>query len=182
VHHVTRIVIRARQRNRRERAPQRLLREKLGEIANGGGESPGALGVGAIVGEQVAVSLHVGAAARRVHDDRVGARGLERIDRLARHRQGPLVIAAVRIQRPAASLSGGHHHLASVLREHARGRAVVRRENDGLDASGQQRDARAVGSLGARHGRRRRPFTPRRHRWQERLPRRQGPGQEPHEA
>src|SRR4030095_13087060 len=65
VSHVAGIVIRARERNGRERPAQLLLREELGEITNGGGEPPGALGVRAIVGEQMTVGLHVRAAARR---------------------------------------------------------------------------------------------------------------------
>src|SRR5439155_1443862 len=72
VHHVTRVVVGAGHGHRLERTAQGLLREKLREVAHRRREALRALGVRRVVREQVPVRLHVGAAARDVHDHEVG--------------------------------------------------------------------------------------------------------------
>jgi len=55
-------------------------------------------------------------------------------------------------------------------------------EDHGLNAAGEQRDACATRALGRRQRRRRRALGLRRHRWEQRFPGRQGPGQALDEA
>ena len=134
--------------HRRERPAQRLAREELRDVDHSQGEALGALAPGGIAGEEKAVGLHVGAAARGVHDDPLDPRGLEGLDGPLREVERGRVLAGVGVQRAAAGLRARRQHLDAVLREHARGGSVLRAEGHLLDAAGQEPDGGALGPLG----------------------------------
>ena len=85
------------------------------------------------------------------------------------------------MQRAAAALPARNHDLVAVLREHGRGRAVVRPEDRLLHASGEERHPSAAGARRGNLLRQRRPVGRRWQRGQERLPRRERARQDPQE-
>ena len=101
-------------------------------------------GVCRIVAQQVAVSLHRGAATRGVDDDGVGVGAFERVDQFSRRRHGIFFFAGVFGERSAARLRLRHDDFAAFRGEHARRRLVDVSEEHTLDASEQQRDAPAL--------------------------------------
>src|SRR5438132_11789356 len=77
VQQMARIVVRRLRTDGTGRLAEAQVRQVLGRVAYGRGETRGALAPGRLVLEQPAVLLERGAAPRGVHDDHVGARPLE---------------------------------------------------------------------------------------------------------
>jgi hypothetical protein len=121
------------------------------------------------------------AAARRVHDHDLGPGALERLDRPPGERLRLLMQAAVGVEGAAAALVPRHHHVAGVLREHGRSRAVHPAEHHLLHAAGEHRHARPAPTLGRDQRGQRRALRRRPERRQQRLPRGERAGQEPKE-
>ena len=147
MHDVAGVVIGDSLAHRAERATERLGGQELREVAHPGGEARRPLPPRGVVGEQCAVGLHVGAAARRVHHDRVHVRRLEHLDRALGEGDGEIVLARVGMERTAAGLRARRHDLRAVSREHAGRGPVLRAESDLLDAAGEHTHACPPGAV-----------------------------------
>src|ERR1035438_5276345 len=116
------------------------LHEPFRDVAHPGrprGCAPGELRV---AGEEVAVALQVGAAARGIRDDRVVLARVDRFELPAGELPGRLEVAVVGVERAAAGLAPRRRHLAAVLEEHVDGGPVHVGEGDVLDAAGKEGD------------------------------------------
>jgi hypothetical protein len=124
----------------------------------------------------------VRATARRVDDDLLDLRLLEGLDRAPGERERGGVLPRVRVQGPAAGLRARGHDLEAVMRQDARGRAVVRAEDGLLDAAGEEAHAPSPDALGRGHLGQRRPVRRGRQLGQQRLPVPERRGQEREQA
>ena len=181
--HVTRIVIRHGARHRRAAGRAAALGEELGDVAHARGEARGARRPRGIAGQQRPVRLHVGAAARRVDDHVLDAGALERVDVRLASSTAVSCSPAWAWSAPQHAWSRGTTTSAPFL---ASTRAVARlcaAEGHLLDAAGEKptvaRFGAAAGGHAAGSGARSAAGGIVR---QERLPRRQRPGQEPQQS
>ena len=118
-------------------------RQELGDVHHGAGERRGARRPRRVAPEEVAVRLHVRAAARRVDHDGLDARCLEGRDRGPRQRPRGLGLSRVGVERPAAALRGGDRDLGTLPRETSERRLVLRAEDRVLNAPVEEAHARA---------------------------------------
>ena len=88
--------------------------QKLGHVQGYPAEFQGFSGVFRIAGQQALVLLHGGTAPRRRHHDAVDSGRQEHVDSPAGHSPPVLQVPAMDVQRPAAALSHGDHHVAAV--------------------------------------------------------------------
>ena len=135
VSEVARILQRDRAGQRVARRAGRRLGEELADVANLAGERGGALVV-----EEPAELLQMGAAAGGVDDDEVDV--VEGVDELPGEALALLEAARMHRQRSAAPLRWCNHFVA-VCREHAGGRGVHVGEDGALHAPVSRPDARA---------------------------------------
>ena len=99
--------------------------------------------------------MHPRAAPGRVGDDRVHIIDGEGPEVSPREIPGSVGLAAVQGERPAATLTGGHHRLDSVARQDAQRRPPDFRIECLLHAAGEQCDARPSRALGRMESRQR---------------------------
>ncbi len=125
----------------------RQLRQQLRHVPDLGREPSAFLRVVGVVGEQLSVLLHGGAAAGGVDDDGVDLRGEEGVDVAAGEGAGGRPVAVVGVEGAAAELPRRRHHLEAVARQHPHGGLVDAAEGVGHDAAGEQGDAPPRGAL-----------------------------------
>src|SRR6266850_8482498 len=182
VHDVTRIVIGHRLLDAAERSTQGLGGQELGEVTHALRKALRPLTPCGIVGQEQPVGLHVGATARSVHDHDVDPGLLEDLDEPLGERDRQGVLAPMRVKRSAARLGPRRHDLGAIPGENTGRRSILGAEGDLLDAPGEKTDPRAPGAHGRRQLGQRGPRGAGRQHGKERLPVRQGPGQEADEA
>ena len=129
------VVIRRFELNGSSRRARLELCEHFGNVLALRGERLRLRGVCRIVAQQMAVSLHRGAAARCVDDDGVGVGVFERVDQFPGRRHGIFFFAGMLGERTAAPLRLRNDDFAAFGGEDARGRLVDTSEEHTLDAS-----------------------------------------------
>src|SRR5215211_7705442 len=116
------------------------LGQKLRDVPDLLGESPGAVGVLGVVAQEVTVLLHRRAAPGGVDDDVVQVEPLEGVYGLPREVEGLLLAPGVGGESAAAPLALGRHHLAALGGEHPDRRGVDLGEEDLLHAAHEDAD------------------------------------------
>jgi hypothetical protein len=95
-------------------ALERQVGQQLANIADASGELARLVPVGGIIGQELGVLLHCGAATRRVNDDSVRSLSEKRIDVSASETAGRVGVAVVGVQRATANLRCRGVYLAAV--------------------------------------------------------------------
>ena len=153
VREVTRIVIRHAHRRRLPCCHRRTqFRHELTDIAHPGGERARPLRPLRVAGQQLPVLFHRRAASGRVHRNHVDAGALERRDGRSCEALRLVYPAGMQRQRAAAPLLARGHDVAALGRQDVHAGRVDVREDEALDAPGQQPDRHPA------RGGRRRPF------------------------
>ena len=122
-------------------APDANLHEPLVNILDLLVPKHGAVAIGGIIREQLAIVLQVRAAAAGIGDDGVELVGRELVDLLARELLGEFPFAVVGVERTAAELLRRRDDFAAVARQHFHGVAVDVAEDQVLCAAGEHGDA-----------------------------------------
>ena len=117
--------------------------ENFGDVFTFFGEGLGASGPFGVVAEEVAVLLHGRTAAGCVNDDGVDVGCFEEGDEIAGHGGGLIFEAGMDHEGSAARLTGRDDDVEAFGAQHACGGGVDVREEDGLNAAGEQAYARA---------------------------------------
>ena len=118
-----------------------VLHHPLVDVAELGVPELGQGRVDGVCGQQRAVVAEVIAAAAGVRDDRVELRRREEVDHPLGQRLGRIAFAVVGVERAAAGLDGRRVDFTAVGQKDVGGVTIDIREDEVLDAAGQQGDA-----------------------------------------
>jgi hypothetical protein len=132
---------------------RREFGEEFGDVFAFGGEALGAIGVGGIVAEAVAVLFHVGAAAGGVDDDGIDAGLFEDVDSVAGEGERRGFFSGMDAERAAAGLVLWGDDFTAFGGEDAGGGSVDVREKSALDTAEEETDTAALFALRESDGR-----------------------------